>query len=96
MVKVNGTSMNKIFNEETMVAVEKVDDFKKLKENTIVAFSENGKIDVNRIYINHELELLILNPNSNDKNCLPKTFQLSNMTNVKILGKVIFYTINLE
>lgn len=87
--KVNGTSMDNIIPDGSIVIAEDVMETNpKIKDGTIVVAWIDGQATVKRIYVNESQ--ITLMPDSHDKNHMPIVINTEIQT-VKIIGKVIWH-----
>ena len=86
--KVNGTSMDNVIPDGSIVIAETVPSVQNLKEGTIVVAWVDGCATVKRLYIkNYQITLM---PDSTDKTHQPIIIN-SNETQVSIIGRVIWH-----
>lgn len=89
--KVNGTSMNNVIEDGSIVVVDNTatdGDGVKFKDGTIVVAYYNGLVTVKRLY--DQEDKIVLMPDSTDKGHLPITIQKDG-NQVTIIGKVIWH-----
>lgn len=86
--KVNGTSMNNIIQDGSIVIVEDISDFEDIKDGTIVVVWIDGSASIKRIYIK-EMQITLM-PDSTDKSHEPIFINLEN-EQVSIIGRVIWH-----
>lgn len=87
--KVNGSSMNNVIPDGSIVISEIVSNVDDLKDGTIVVAWINGSATVKRIY-KGEYNQITLMPDSSDKSHLPIIID-TEINNVSIIGKVIWH-----
>ena len=87
--KVNGTSMNNIIADGSIVVCEDISNtYSKLKDGTIVVVLIDGLATVKRLYVrNNQVTLL---PDSTDKNYLPIVINTEDQE-VQVAGRVIWH-----
>ena len=86
--KVNGTSMNNIIADGSIVITEDVSHLSSLREGTVVVVFVDGTATVKRLYSsNNHITLM---PDSNDKSHLPITINTEEKQ-VTIIGRVIWH-----
>lgn len=86
--KVNGTSMNNVIQDGSIVITEDVSDFVSIQNGTIVVVLINGEATVKRLYVNENQ--LTLMPDSSDKSHLPIIVD-TEVKQVYIVGRVIWH-----
>ncbi|BFL35499.1 hypothetical protein K380107A5_08700 [Holdemania massiliensis] len=86
--KVNGTSMNNIFADGSIVVCEDVTSTMQLKDGTIVVVLVNGLATVKRLYVRDNQVTLL--PDSTDKNYLPIVINTEDQE-VQVAGRVIWH-----
>lgn len=86
--KVNGTSMNNIIADGSIVIAEDVSHLNQLKDGTVVVAFVDGMATVKRIYTNNNQ--ITLMPDSSDKSHLPIIINAEE-TQVSIIGRVIWH-----
>lgn len=92
---INGESMNRIIPNGSLIAVKKYDSFQDLKDEDIVVFQDDSGIAVKRFYNDKTNEIITFSPDSNDPCFKPINYLYTNMNEVKIIGKVIVYTVEI-
>lgn len=86
--KVNGTSMNNIIADNSIVVAEDVQSVLNLKDGTIVVAWVNGLATVKRLYVNGNQ--ITLMPDSSDKSHQPIMIN-TDIDTVSIIGRVIWH-----
>ena len=86
--KVNGTSMNNVIQDGSIVITEDVSDFVSIQNGTIVVVLIDGEATVKRLYVNENQ--LTLMPDSSDKSHLPIIVD-TEVKQVYIVGRVIWH-----
>lgn len=86
--KVNGTSMNNIIPDKSIVIAEDVQSVYNLKKGTIVVAWVDGLATVRRLYVNGKQ--ITLMPDSSDKTHQPIMIN-TDIDTVNIIGKVIWH-----
>lgn len=92
---INGESMNRIIPNGSLIAVKKYDSFFDLKDGDIVVFQEYSGIAVKRFYNDRTNGIITFAPDSTDSSFKPINYLYQNMSEVKILGKVVVYTVEI-
>lgn len=86
--KVNGTSMNNVIPDGSIVITEDVTHLSKIKDGTIVVAWKDGEATVKRLYVSdHSITLM---PDSTDKTHQPIVINTDD-NQVKIIGRVIWH-----
>ena len=86
--KVNGTSMNNVIPDGSIVVAESVTTLDDLKDGTIVVAWVNGTSTVKRLYAgNHQITLM---PDSTDKSHQPILID-TDINTVSVIGRVIWH-----
>ena len=86
--KVNGTSMNNVIPDGSIVITEDVTHLSKIKDGTIVVAWKEGEATVKRLYVSdHSITLM---PDSTDKSHQPIVISTDD-SQVKIIGRVIWF-----
>lgn len=86
--KINGTSMNNVFQDGSIVVAEDTSNLTKIKDGTIVVAWINGSATIKRIY-SKENQITLM-PDSSDKRHEPIFINLEN-EQVEIIGRVIWH-----
>ena len=86
--KVNGTSMNNVIPDGSIVVAESVTALDSLKDGTIVVAWVNGTATVKRLYASeHQITLM---PDSTDKSHQPILID-TDINTVSVIGRVIWH-----
>lgn len=86
--KVNGTSMNNVIPDGSIVITEDVTHLSKIKDGTVVVAWKEGEATVKRLYVSdHSITLM---PDSTDKSHQPIVISTDD-SQVKIIGRVIWF-----
>ena len=86
--KVNGTSMNNVIPDGSIVITEDAAHLSKIKDGTIVVAWKDGEATVKRLYASdHSITLI---PDSTDKSHQPIVISADD-SQVKIIGRVIWF-----
>lgn len=86
--KVNGTSMNNVIPDKSIVIVESIDTLNSIKDGTIVVAWVDGNATVKRLYVNDNQ--ITLMPDSTDKSHLPIMID-TDINTVIVIGRVIWH-----
>lgn len=92
---INGESMNRVIPNGSLIAVKKYDSFFDLKDGDIVVFQDDSGTAVKRFYNDKTNGIVTFSPDSNDPCFKPINYLYSNMNEVKIIGKVVVYTVEI-
>ncbi|MCQ0055467.1 XRE family transcriptional regulator [Pediococcus acidilactici] len=92
---INGESMNRIIPNGSLIAVKKYESFFDLKDGDIVVFQDDSEMAVKRFYNDKTNGIVTFSPDSNDPCFKPINYLYSNMNEVKIIGKVVVYTVEI-
>lgn len=90
---INGESMNRIIPDGSLIAIKKYDDVSELCNGDIVVFQDQGEMAVKRFYNDRRNGIITFNPDSTDDKFTPINYLYANLDNVKIIGKVVVYTV---
>lgn len=86
--KVNGSSMNNVIPDGSIVVTESLTTLDSLKDGTIVVAWVNGTATVKRLYVGeHQITLM---PDSTDKSHLPILID-TDINTVNVIGRVIWH-----
>lgn len=91
--RVNGESMNRVLPNGSLIAIEKVDSIFDIKNGDIVVFQDCSDMAIKRFYNDKAKKTIIFNPDSTNENFYPMSYSYSDLSNVKIIGKVVIYTV---
>lgn len=89
----NGESMNRIIPDGSLIAIKKYDDVSELCNGDIVVFQDQGEMAVKRFYNDRRNGIITFNPDSTDDKFTPINYLYANLDNVRIIGKVVVYTV---
>lgn len=93
--RVNGDSMNRVLPKGSFIAIEKVDSIFDIKNGNIVVFQDCGDMAIKRFYNNKEKQTIIFTPDSTNKSFYPTSYSYNDLSNVKIIGKVVIYIVSI-
>lgn len=97
LLKVNGESMNNVIPDGSYIVVDtyktKVTD---ISDRDIVVFSENGSYSVKRYVNDIANERFLFKPDSTDDTFTAIEVKYENSSNLKLIGKVVKYIVNLD
>lgn len=95
ITRVNGDSMNNIFPHGSLIAVKKT-DIHQLQNGDIVVYSYNGEYSVKHFLNLPDEEIIIFRPDSNNNRFTDNVISYDNASEIKICGKVVLYTVELD
>lgn len=90
---INGDSMNRIIPNESLIAIKKYNDFSELCDGDIVAFQEGAGMAVKRFYNDTKNKIVTFTPDSSNSEFRPINYLYDSMSDVRIIGKVVVYTV---
>src|SRR3712207_677795 len=97
LLKVNGESMNNVIPDGSYIVVDtsktKVTD---ISDRDIVVFSENGSYSVKRYVNDVANERFLFKPDSSDDTFTAIEVKYEDSSNLKLIGKVVKYIVNLD
>ncbi|WP_278973240.1 LexA family protein [Peptostreptococcus anaerobius] len=97
LLKVNGESMNNVIPDGSYIVVDtsktKVTD---ISDRDIVVFSENGSYSVKRYVNDIANERFLFKPDSTDDTFTAIEVKYEESINLKLIGKVVKYIVNLD
>lgn len=94
--RINGHSMNRIIPDNSLIAVKNYDSLADLNEGDIVVFQDGGDMSVKRYYNSPKSKTVTFSPYSTDDCFSPITYRYEDLDDIKVLGKVVVYIINLK
>ncbi|MHC6536184.1 XRE family transcriptional regulator [Latilactobacillus sakei] len=90
---INGDSMNRIIPDESLIAIKKYNDFSELCDGDIVVFQEGAGMAVKRFYNDTKNKIVTFTPDSSNSEFHPINYLYDSMSDVRIIGKVVVYTV---
>lgn len=93
--RVKGESMNRVLPNGSLIAIEKVDSIFDIKNGDIVVFQDCSDMEIKRFYNDKAKKTIIFNPDSTNENFYPMSYSYSDLSNVKIIGKVVIYIVSI-
>ncbi len=97
LLKVNGDSMNKVIPNGSVIVVDTSQkDLTTIKNGDIVVFSQNGEYSVKKFYNDMEHQKLIFKPDSNNELFTSIIIDYELASDVKFIGKVVKYIVDLD
>lgn len=95
VVRANGQSMNKTIPDQSLMVVKPI-ELANLKNDDIVVYSDNHNYSVKKYYDDVENERIIFRPHSTDRIFIDDIYYYDNLESLKIHGKVVVYTVELD
>ena len=93
LMTVNGESMNKIIEHESIIAVKTDIELSDLHDGDIVVISNDGEYTVKRYYNDTMNERFIFRPDSSCPSFTDIIFSYENSENLKLIGRVVMYNV---
>lgn len=90
---INGESMNRIIPDGSLIAIKKYDDVSELCNGDIIVFQDQGEMAVKRFYNDRRNGIITFNPDSTNDKFTPINYLYANLDNIRIIGKVVVYTV---
>jgi len=90
---INGESMNRIIPDGSLIAIKKYRDFTELGDGDIVVFQEGAGMAVKRFYNDPRNKIVTFTPDSTSGEFRPINYLYDSMSDVRIIGKVVVYTV---
>lgn len=90
---INGESMNRIIPDGSLIAVKQYSDFSELCDGDIVVFQEGAGMAVKRFYNDTKNKIVTFTPDSTNNEFHPINYLYDSMSDVRIIGKVVVYTV---
>lgn len=90
---INGESMNRIIPDGSLIAVKQYTDFSELCDGDIVVFQEGAGMAVKRFYNDIKNKIVTFTPDSTSGEFRPINYLYDSMSDVRIIGKVVVYTV---
>lgn len=93
LMTVNGESMNKIIEHESIIAVKTDVELTDLHDGDIVVISNEGEYTVKRYFNDTMNERFIFRPDSSCPSFTDIIFSYDNADNLKLIGRVVMYNV---
>lgn len=90
---INGESMNRIIPDGSLIAVKQYTEFSELCDGDIVVFQEGAGMAVKRFYNDTKNKIVTFTPDSSNSEFRPINYLYDSMSDVRIIGKVVVYTV---
>jgi len=92
---VNGESMNRVLPNESLIAIKKFQTIDDLCNGEIVVFQDGGEMSIKRFYNDTKGQIITFSPDSYDSTFHPINYRYEDLDNLRIVGKVVVYTVEL-
>lgn len=96
LTRVNGESMNRVIPNNSLIAIKEVDSIKSLKNGDIIMFQDGSEMSIKRFYNNEKNEIISFLPDSSEKCFEPMMYKYEDIDELKIVGKVVVYTVEVD
>lgn len=93
LMTVNGESMNRVIEHESIIAVKTDIELTDLHDGDIVVISNDGEYTVKRYYNDTMNERFIFRPDSSCPSFTDIIFSYENYENLKLIGRVVMYNV---
>lgn len=94
--RINGDSMNKIIPNGSLIAVKRIEEVEDFSNDDLVLFSYQNGFSVKRFFNDSDSKQLIFSPESNRRDFHDIVVPYEYASELKILGKVVMYIVNLD
>lgn len=91
----NGESMNRVMPNHSLIAIKKYDSVSDLVDGDIVAFDDADKMCVKQFYKDYKSKIYSFMSNSTDNTYKPINYRWEDAKNIRIIGKIVTYVINI-
>lgn len=95
ITRVNGDSMNRTIPDGSLIAVKKLDSVEELKNDDIVVFQYENGMSVKRFFNDRKSSILAFQPDSLDREFQSILIRYEEAEDVKIIGKVVVYVVEM-
>jgi len=92
---VNGESMNRVIPNESLIAIKKFQTLNDLTNGDIVVFQDGGDMSIKRFYNDENSKIITFSPDSFDSSFHPINYRYEDFGDVRIVGKVVVYTVEI-
>ncbi|WP_462133212.1 XRE family transcriptional regulator [Peptostreptococcus stomatis] len=97
LLKINGESMNKIIPNGSYIVVDTSrNTIHDIKDRDVVVFSENGSYSVKRYINDVSNQRILFKPDSTDDTFTPIEVKYENSEDLRLIGRVVKYIVNLD
>lgn len=94
VTNINGQSMNRVIPDKSLIAVKEYDNIQSLHDGDIVVFQDGSEMSVKRFFNDENNKVIVFNPDSTES-FPPIVYQYENLDHLKIIGKVVVYTVEI-
>ncbi len=94
--RINGDSMNKIIPNHSLIAVKRIEEVEDFSNDDLVLFSYQNGFSVKRFFNDSDSKQLIFSPESTRRDFHDIVIPYEYANELKILGKVVMYIVNLD
>lgn len=91
--RVNGESMSRVIPNGSLIAIHTVNTIYDIKDDDILVFQDCGDMEIKRFYNNKAKRTIIFTPDSHNNSFRPMSYSYNDLTNIKIIGKVVVYIV---
>ncbi|AXX64413.1 helix-turn-helix domain-containing protein [Bombilactobacillus bombi] len=95
ITRVNSETMNKIIPKKSLIAVKKIKNWHELANGDIIIFQNDNGFGIRNYYYDSKTQIISFRPNSFNNLIDELNYRIKQTQNIKILGKVLTYTVNL-
>lgn len=99
ITRINSESMNQVIPNKAIIIVKRINQWQELQDGDIIIVQINDNLDshfsVKYYYYNNHKRLVALKPDSSDKSFTESYYSNDELENIKIIGKIISYTVQL-
>ncbi|NUF97849.1 helix-turn-helix domain-containing protein [Lactobacillus mellis] len=93
--RINSEAMNRVIPNGSLIVIQKVDSLEALKDNDIVVYQDGESISIKQFYNKKKKHTIIFTPDSNNDSFHPLSYSYNNLSNIKIIGKIIFNMVSI-
>lgn len=99
ITRINSESMNRVIPNKALIIVKRINQWQELQDGDIIIVQTGDDLDVHfsvkYYYYNNHQQLVALKPDSSDKNFTESYYSNDELENIKIIGKIVSYTVQL-
>lgn len=93
--RINSEAMNRVIPNGSLIVIQKVDSLEALKDNDIVVYQDGESISIKQFYNKKKKHTIIFTPDSNNDSFHPLSYSYNNLSDIKIIGKIIFNMVSI-
>lgn len=93
--RINSEAMNRVIPNGSLIVIQKVDSLEALKDNDIVVYQDGESISIKQFYNKKKKHTIIFTPDSNNDSFHPLNYSYNNLSDIKIIGKIIFNMVSI-